>query len=412
MPTFVYEAMDAHGQELKAEIAAENESDAANKIRAQNCYPTRVFEKNPAASMARPQSVKRRHRFSFQFRVKQKEITTFTRQFATLLDAGLPIVRGLDILHRQLSVGLFKDALASVKEDVEGGSSLSEALARQPHVIDKLYVNMVRAGEAGGVLDQILSRLAEYREKSQRLQQKIIGALVYPAAVVTIATLILTFIMVFIIPQFEKMFHEMGVPLPIPTQLLLAIARGIADWWFLIAFFPALTYLAFRLFVSTNAGRLLIDRIKLKMPIFGLIISKEAVSRFCRTLGTLAQSGVPILDALSIIRNATGNVVVANAVQSVHNAIKEGDSIADPLKDSGVFDEPVVNMIQVGEETGELDKMLVKIADTYDDEVDTLVAALMSLLEPVLIVGMGLAVGFIVISLFLPLIGLMVSLGR
>jgi type IV pilus assembly protein PilC len=350
---------------------------------------------------------------SLQFRVKQKHLTSFTRQFAILLNAGLPIVRSIDILHAQLRPGLLRDAVGAVKEDVESGSSLSESLGRHPLVFDKLYVNMVRAGEMGGVLDDILNRLAEYREKAQRLQQKITGALIYPAAVVCIAGLILSFIMIFIIPRFEAMFKELNIgALPIPTQVLMAIARGMVDWWFVILFSPVLAYIGFRMTVNTSKGRLFVDRVKLHIPVFGQIISMSAVSRFCRTLGTLVQSGVPILDALSIIRNATGNQVVADAVGAVHESIKEGDTIADPLRASGVFDELVVNMIQVGEETGELDKMLIKVADTYDNEVDTLVGALMSLLEPFLIVGMGLAVGFIVISLFLPLIKVLEGIGQ
>ena len=343
--------------------------------------------------------------FTFHLRVRSKDLTRFTRQFAILLNADLPIVRAIEILRSQLRPGLLRDAVNAVKEDVESGSSLSESLSRQPHVFDKLFVNMVRAGEMGGVLDEILGRLADFREKAQRLQQKITGALVYPAAVVTIATLILSFIMIFIIPRFEVMFKEMDLgALPVPTQILMMITHTMVSYWYLLAFTPVLAYIAFRLIGNTVGGRLLIDRTKLHLPVFGLIISQSAVSRFCRTLGTLVQSGVPILDALHIIKNATGNQVVANAVESVHASIKEGDTIADPLRASGVFDELVVNMIQVGEETGELDKMLVKIADTYDDEVDTLVSALMSLLEPFLIIGMGIAVGFIVISLFLPLI--------
>jgi len=304
---------------------------------------------------------------------------------------------------------LLKECLASVKEDVEGGSALSEALAKFPRVFDKLYVNMIRAGEAGGVLDEILSRLADYREKSLRLQQKIIGALVYPAAVITIAGGILSFIMVFIIPRFEQMFHEMDIQLPILTSVLIAVSHTLAEFWYVLACLPVLIVSGTKFVYKTPAGRTFLDGIKLKFPIFGQIVTKSSVSRFCRTLGTLVQSGVPILDALSIIKNATGNQVVANAIETVHQSIKEGDTIAEPLRHCGVFDELVVNMIQVGEETGELDKMLIKVADTYDEEVDTLVAALMSLLEPVLIVGMGLAVGFIVISLFLPLLSLMKS---
>lgn len=428
MATFVYEAMDSQGKEIKAEIEAASQNEAEDKIRALNYFPTRVSPKGggkkggggggaPAADagLGRAQSVKRkRGGMSLSFgRVKQKELTAFTRQFATLLDAGLPVVRAIDILHNQLKPGVLKDALFDVKEDVEGGSSLSEALSKHPLVFDKLYVNMIRAGEAGGLLDEILSRLADYREKAQRLQQKIIGALVYPAAVITIAGAILTFIMVFIIPKFEQMFKEMELgDLPMMTKVLMGIANTMKEWWFVLVFLPVLMWIGYTMWVRTPSGRLTADKIKLKLPIFGQIISKSSVSRFCRTLGTLVQSGVPILDALSIIKNATGNAVVANAVETVHNSIKEGDTIAEPLRHCGVFDDLVVNMIQVGEETGELDKMLIKVADTYDNEVDTLVGALMSLLEPLLIVGMGLTVGFIVISLFLPLISIMERIGK
>ena len=328
---------------------------------------------------------------------------------ATLLDAGLPLVRSLDILHNQLQPGMLKNIVGEVKEDVEGGSSLSEAMAKHPAAFNKLYVNMIRAGEAAGMLDEILNRLADYMEKAQRLQQKIIGALVYPAAVITIAAVILFFIMIFIIPKFEQMFAELDLKdgMPCATVILMTFARFLLNYWFLVVFTPVIFICLYKLIVRSTAGRLLVDRIELKIPIFGMIISKSSISRFCRTLGTLINAGVPILDALAIIKNATGNQVVANAVESVYNSIKEGDTIAEPLRHSGVFDDLVVNMIQVGEETGELDKMLIKVADTYDSEVDTLVGAMMSLLEPVLIVGMGATVGFIVISLFLPLLSLM-----
>jgi len=424
MATFVYEAMDGQGKEVKAEIDAANETEAADKIRALNYFPTRVLPKGgkapkggaptiEAAALGRATAIKgKRGGLSFSFRVNQKHLTQFTRQFATLLDAGLPVVRSLDILHTQLKPGLLKIAVGEVKEDVEGGSALSEALGKHPSVFDKLYVNMIRAGEAGGVLDEILNRLADYREKAQRLQQRIIGALVYPAAVITIAGCILTFIMIFIIPKFEAMFKEMDIgELPVMTKTLLMVATTIKDFWYILVFVPVLVWMAVKFIVKTPQGRLLVDRIKLKVPIFGQVISKSAIARFCRTLGTLVQSGVPILDALAIIKGATGNQVVANAVETVHNSIKEGDTIAEPLRHSGVFDDLVVNMIQVGEETGELDKMLIKVADTYDAEVDTIVGAMMSLLEPILIIGMGLTVGFIVISLFLPLISIMERIG-
>ncbi|HLX62409.1 MAG TPA: type II secretion system F family protein [Planctomycetota bacterium] len=415
MSSYTYEAMDAHGKEVKSEIDAASEADALEKIRALQLFPTKVNLKagkgGGGGGFHTPVSATQKKKgggFSLSWRVKPKELTAFTRQFATLLDAGLPVVRSLDILHNQLKPGKLKMAIGEVKEDVEGGSSLSEGLQKHPTVFDKLYVNMIRAGEAGGVLDEILERLADYREKAQRLQQKIIGALVYPAAVVFIASCILSFIMIFIIPKFEEMFKEMDIgELPTSTKILLMISGAMLHYWYILIFTPVLFWLIYKLIVRTPRGRLIMDAVWLKVPIFGGIISKSAVSRFCRTLGTLVTSGVPILEALSIIKLATGNAVVANAVETVHNSIKEGDTIAEPLKHSGVFDDLVVNMIQVGEETGELDKMLMKVADTYDNEVDTLVSALMSLLEPVLIVAMGLTVGFIVIALFMPLIKIM-----
>ncbi|MEI6231665.1 MAG: type II secretion system F family protein [Planctomycetota bacterium] len=420
MASFAYEAMDTQGKEVRSDIDAASEADALEKLKGMGLFPTRVTQKGGKApsgggggaqNFGMAQSAapeKKKGGAIFAWRVKPKELTAFTRQFATLLDAGLPVVRSLDILVTQLRPGILKSAIADVKEDVEGGSSLSEGLGKHPRVFDKLYVNMIRAGEAGGVLDEILERLADYREKAQRLQQKIIGALVYPAAVVFIASCILSFIMIFIIPKFQEMFVEMDVgELPGPTLVLLAISSVMKNYWYILIFTPVLFWVIFKMIVRTPRGRLIVDAISLKVPIFGGIISKSSVSRFCRTLGTLVTSGVPILEALSIIKLATSNAVVANAVETVHNSIKEGDTIAEPLKHSGVFDDLVVNMIQVGEETGELDKMLMKVADTYDNEVDTLVSALMSLLEPILIVVMGLTVGFIVIALFMPLIKIM-----
>ena len=408
MAMFLYEAVDSQGNEIKAEIEARDEKEANDKIRALNYYPTKVALK-PAVGMGTPQAVARkRGGFAVGFGVSVKQLTQFTRQFATLLDAGLPIVRSLDILHGQQKPGMLKETLADVKADVEGGSALSESLAKHPRVFDKLYVNMIKAGEAGGVLDQILARLADYMEKSLRLKQKIIGALVYPAAVITIAGGILTFILIYIIPKFEAMFKEMDLgQLPFLTELLIGVSKMITSYWYIVIFGIFLVWAVLYFAGRTPKGRYTLDLIKLKFPIFGMIISKSSVSRFCRTLGTLIQSGVPILNALSIIKNATGNAVVAGAVENVHNSIREGDTIAEPLRHSGVFDDIVVNMIQVGEETGELDKMLIKVADNYDNEVDTLVGALMSLLEPILIIGMGGTVGFIVIALFMPLIAIM-----
>lgn len=425
MAAFRYEAMDNQGKEVRGEIEAANEREAAEKIRAANLYLTRIEDKSAGGrSSATRSGVKsgaqagaaprRKGSITLNFSVKQKHLAEFTRQFSTLLDAGLPVVRSLDILQNQLRPGLLKNAVIEVGEDVKGGSSLSEAMQRHGRVFDKLYVNMVRAGEASGALETVLTRLAEYMEKALRLRQKIIGALIYPIAVIIIAGIILALIMIFIIPVFQKMFVELvgSNSLPAPTRMLLAFANTMRDFWYLFIATPFLLIIGIKLIGKTPKGRYAIDLFKLKMPLFGIIISKSSISRFCRTLGTLIQSGVPILDALAIIRHATGNAVVAGAVEHVHNSIREGDTIAEPLKHSGVFDDLVVNMIQVGEETGELDRMLIKVADNYDSDVDTIVGALMSLMEPILIVFMGLTVGFIVISLFLPLISIMRQLGE
>jgi type IV pilus assembly protein PilC len=404
--------MDSQGREVRDSVEARSDAEAAEKIRRKGLFPTRI-QLRGAGGVAAPTAVGKRAPRVLFGRVSAKELTQFTRQFATLMDAGLPIVRSLDILQNQMPPGLLKTTVGQVREDVEGGASLSEAMSRHPRVFDKLYVNMVRAGEAGGVLDTILTRLADFREKSLKLRRQVIGALIYPAAVITIAVIILSVIIAVVIPQFSKMFEDLGQKgrLPGLTELLIQITNVLRDYWYLLPGIPFGIWVVYRLIAMNPRGRYLLDRVKLHIPVFGIITRKSAISRFARTLGTLIASGVPILDALSIIKGATGNAVVANAVGEVHSSIREGDTIAEPLKHSGVFDDIVVNMIDVGEETGELDKMLLKVADNYDNEVDALVSGLMSLLEPFLIIGMGVTVGFIVIALFLPLIELMQTIG-
>jgi len=414
MPVYTFDAMDSQGQTIRDEIEARSEQDAAEKIRKRGLFPTSVQSKSGrgGAAVATPLAAKKSKSGFYIGGVRSKDLTQFTRQFATLMDAGLPIVRSLDILHNQQKTGLLKDTLAQVREDVEGGSSLSEAMSRHPKVFDKLFVNMIRAGEAGGVLDTILNRLADFREKSLRLKMQVIRALIYPIAVIVIAGSILALIVVVVIPKFKTMFEEMGptAKLPAITQILMDITEVAVNWWFLLPLVPLGMWALFRLIAMSPQGRYAIDRLKLHVPVFGIITRKSSVSRFCRTLGTLIASGVPILEGLNIIKGATGNAVVAQAVSEVHNSIREGDTIAEPLRHCGVFDDIVVNMIDVGEETGELDKMLMKVADNYDAEVDALVGGLMSLLEPFLIIGMGVTVGFIVIALFMPLISLMEQL--
>lgn len=411
MPIFTYEALDSQGQVVHGEIEAASNEEAIVKIRGKSYFPTNVKEKSAKKTRA-PIAGPRKRKKAIAFgKVKAKQLTTFTRQLSTLVDAGLPIVRSLKILEEQQKPGVLKNQLGDVAEDVEGGSSLSEALAKHPKTFDKLYVNMVRAGEAGGVLDSILERLAGFMEKSQRLKKQVISALIYPAAVITAASGILAAIMILVIPKFEEMFKDMRMTLPQMTQMLINFSHWLRDWWFLIPVVPFGVFVLLKIIGANKTGRYILDKVKLKMPLFGIIISKSTISRFARTLGTLIGAGVPILEALSIVRNATGNAVFENAIGRVHDSIREGENIAGPLGQTKVVDAMVLNMVDVGEETGELDKMLIKVADTYDEDVDALVSGMMSLIEPLLIIILGTAVGFIVISLFLPLISLMQQLG-
>jgi len=404
MPVFAYEAVDANGQKITREVSASSKDDAIKQIRAQGLRPTRVTVKaKPAEGAGGPEKKKKKAIVLFD-RVKLAQIVTFTSQLSTLQDAGLPIVRSVKILETQQRPGKFKDQLAAIAEEVEGGSTFSEALGKYPRSFDKLYVSMVKAGEAGGVLDVILNRLAGFMEKSQKLRKKVKGAMIYPAAVLSVAGLILFFIMIYVVPSFEAMFKDLGQKLPGPTQFLLSVSGTLRDWWFLIPVVPTLLWMSFKFVGRTVKGRLMLDRFKLNLPVFGVIIKKSSISRFCRTLGTLIASGVPILEALRIVKDAIGNVIISNAIEEVHGSIREGDTIAGPLRQAGIFDELLVNMIDVGEETGELDKMLIKISDNYETDVDVAVEGMSSLLEPMLIVGMGGVVGFIVVALFLPLI--------
>ncbi|HOX36577.1 MAG TPA: type II secretion system F family protein [Candidatus Brocadiia bacterium] len=409
MPVFQYEAMNGQGKAVRDEIEARNTDEAIAKIRAMNLFPTKVKEKAGKKAATGPGGKKKRG-FTFGG-VSQAQLTTFTRQLSTLQDAGLPIVRSLRVLYEQMKPGVLKNVLQDVADDVESGNSLSEAMGKYPKVFDKLYVNMIRAGEAGGVLDVILQRLAEFREKSARLKRRVKGAMIYPIAVLTIALLIVSGIMVFIIPKFSKMFQEMNVELPGMTQALMYAGELFKTRWYMIPVVPFAFFIAFKVIGMSSAGRYVLDWIKFKIPLFGNIVNKASISRFARTLGTLIASGVPILEALGIVRDTAGNAVLARAIQNIHDSIREGETIADPLKAAKVTDDMVCNMVSVGEETGELDKMLLKVADVFDEEVDVAVEGLVSLIEPMMIVMLGGIGGFIVISLFMPLIKLMGSLG-
>lgn len=411
MPTYLIEAMDSKGKPVRQEIEAASVEDAQDKMRSMNLYPTSIKEKGERGKREMVAGeIKERRSFDI-FGVSSKKLAYFTRQFSTLVDAGLPLVRSLRILMEQERAGTLKNVLTDIIEDVQGGASLSEAMARHPKVFDNLYCNMVRAGEAGGVLEDVLRRLSEFMDKSQKLKRRVIGALIYPTAVITIAGAILALIIVVIIPKFKVMFEEMKVPLPAATEVLLGLTGFIIEHWIFILILPVIFIMIYQIFRRTEVGGMVIDKMKLYVPIFGGIIRKTAIARFARTLGTLIDAGVAILEALSIIEHTTGNKVVSKAISDIHDSIKSGENIAGPMRESGVFNEMVVNMIDVGEETGELDKMLIKIADSYEDEVDNTVAALMSILEPVIIIVLGLAVGFIVIALFMPLISLMQGIG-
>lgn len=416
MPTFAYEAMNPAGQEVKDEIEALSNEDALAKIRNLGYFPTRIREKGGAKAKAAVPGKKKKGR-SFAFgRVKTKVLTQVTRQLSTLQDAGLPILRSLNILQEQQKSGTLKTVLRSVAEDIEGGSTLSEACSKHPKAFNRLYVNMVAAGETGGVLDVILQRLAEFMEKAEKLKRKIIGAMIYPAVVVTFAMGIVVGIMIVVIPKFKEIFKDFDVTLPDVTLVLMGtsdwVVHGTPPGWAVIVFSPFALFFIFKLVRSSKGGRYVVDFVGLKIPVFGTLLQKSSVARFTRTLGTLISAGVPILEAILITRETAGNEVYSRAMEKVHDSIREGESFAAPLRATGVCDGLVTNMIDVGEETGELDKMLLKIADNYEEEMDVAVASLVSLLEPLMVVLLGSIVGFIVIALFLPLVKLIESVAR
>jgi type IV pilus assembly protein PilC len=414
MPTYKFEALDASGNEIKDSIEAANEEEAQAKVKSRGYFVTKlavVTSGTKAAKGKKKKTGKSRKSFTIG-RVKQKMLVTFTRQFSTLIDAGLPVLRSLRILERQMKPSVLKNALIDIVDDVESGSSLSDAMAKQPKCFSKLYVNMVKAGEAGGALEVILQRLAEFLEKAQSLKGKIIGAMVYPAVVIAVAIGILTFIMVAIIPKFKKIFDEFGMTLPWATQKLIAISNWMSEYWWTIPLFPMGLYLLAKLLRLTRWGNYALDRALLWIPIIGELVEKTIVARTMRTLGTLVSSGVPILEALTIVKETSNNAVFERMFQRVFESVREGDTIADPMRESRLVDDMVVNMIEVGEETGDLDTMLYKIADFYDEWVDNLVKSLLSLLEPLMIVFLGFTIGAIVISLFLPLIKLLEGLSK
>lgn len=426
MARFNYVALDAKGREISGVLDAENTTTAVSRIREMGYFPTSVTEsekekraaKTAVAPAAAPRrAVKKPGAIEIKFfstgKVKSKVLTSFTRQLATLIDAGLPLLRGLNVLRKGEKNATLRNCLGKLAEAVEGGSTFSEALAQHPKIFSRLYVNMVRAGEAGGVLDVTLTRLADFQEKAQKIKNKVISAMVYPSVVIFVALSIVTFLMIVIVPKFQEIFRDLleGKELPGLTLFVIGASNLVKDRFL----FVAGAIVAFVIFVKltgkTEKGRYIIDKIKLNAPIFGQLIRKVAIARFTRTLGTLIASGVPILQALNIVRETAGNAVLARAIGQVHDAVKEGERIVTPLESSGLFPAMVISMVDVGEETGALPDMLMKIADVYDDEVDNAVAALTSLLEPIMIVFLAVIVGTIVIAMFLPLISVIGTLG-
>lgn len=426
MARFKYVAMDSKGSETEGVLDAESESQAVSILRANGYFPTKVEPAGGGGGRRRAAPAQNRGKAQgaglsreirlpkfFGGRVKAKQLMIFTRQLATLVDAGLPLLRGLRILLKQEKQPGLRDALGGMGESVEGGSTFSEALAQHPKIFDDLYVSMVKAGEAAGALDLVLTRLAEFMEKAEKIKNRVKSAMIYPIVVLVAAVCILIFLLVTVIPKFQEIFEDLlqGGELPALTRFVIKVSMTIKNQGLWVFLGIVVVVVLLRLFSRTHAGGVFLDRVKLRLPIFGTLLNKSAVARLSRTLGTLMSSGVPVLQALNIVRETTGNDVIARAIQDVHDAVKEGDTMAMPLEASGVFPGMVVSMVDVGEETGALPEMLMKIADNYDDEVDTAVEGMTSILEPIMIIFLAVIIGTIVIAMFVPLISIIGQLG-
>jgi type IV pilus assembly protein PilC len=425
MPRFNYIALDARGQESTGLLEAASTNDAIGQLRQAGYFPTSVYEEakaggrdgkvaRRAAKMAK--ATRPRAKTSIVLfqrkKVKPKILMIFTRQLATLIDSGLPLLRSLTVLAKQERDTVLKNTINKLADGLQGGNTFSDALALHPRIFNDLYVNMVKAGEVGGVLELVLNRLAEFQEKAAKIKNKVVAAMVYPVIVITLATAIMAFLLVFIVPKFEMVFHEMlgNKPLPAVTTFVINVSNMLQNHWLVVIGALVAIVAGYRFTNGIKPGRYVIDRCKLHLPMFGNLNRKTAISRFTRTLGTLVTSGVPILQALNITRDTAGNMVIARSISQVHDSVKEGESIVQPLEASGTFPPMVISMIDVGEETGKLPEMLLKIADVYDDEVDNAVAGLTAALEPLMIVFLAVIVGTIVLALFMPLIAIIQGL--
>lgn len=430
MPTFQYEALNAGGKPQKGTVEAASSDEAIQRIKLQGLFPTSVKEAKAKKTAGAPSETKAKAKkkkggggiqIPLISRVKPAVLTTFTRQLSTLQDAGLPLLRSLQILESQQKPGMLKGVLMGVVEDVEGGAALSDAMAKHPKVFNRLYTKMVAAGEVGGVLDVILQRLAEFMERAQKLKRRVIGAMIYPVAVIMVAVLIVSALMMFIIPKFQEIFEDFGVTLPALTLFLMNASKWMAGNYptpgampipgvvFVLLGMP-FVIVFLKLIRKTKPGRAAADTMWLFAPVFGSLTKKTVIARFTRTLGTLINAGVPILEALTITRDTCGNFVFERALNKVHDSIRQGESFAGPLRETKVCDAIVVNMIDVGEETGDMDSMLMKIADNYDEEVEVAVGSLVKLIEPMLVLVLGGIIGTIVVAMFLPMVKMIESL--
>jgi type IV pilus assembly protein PilC len=401
MPIYKWEGKTLKGLIKKGEMEAPSEAALRIHLRQQTIIPTKILIKGKEVKIGLP----------FKKKVQQRAVAIFTRQLSTMIDAGLPLVQSLEILSSQQDSPVFKKIIREIREDVEGGSTFAGALKKHPGTFDDMYTNLVVAGEEGGILDNILTRLANYIEKAEALKKKVKSALVYPTTIVAVAVIVVGILMVFVIPVFETMFKSAGSSLPLPTLIVLTLSKLIKKY--VIIFIPGviLFFYLFKKYYKTEKGKALIDRLLLRLPVFGPLFQKVAVARFSRTLGTLVSSGVPILDGLTIVSKSSGNRAVEIAILNARSSIREGETISEPLGRSGIFPPMVIQMISVGESTGALDAMLSKIADFYDEEVDVAVSNLTSLLEPLLMIFLGVVIGGVVIAMYLPIFNMASAVG-
>lgn len=400
MASFAWKGKTRTGENRQGTLQATSREEALAALRRQGVLQPTVVERGKELALPK-----------IRGKVNRKDVAIFTRQFSVMIDAGLPLVQCLEILAGQQPSKIFAAILTEIRQDVESGSTLADAMRKHPQAFDNLYCNMVAAGEAGGILDTILQRLSTYIEKIVKLKSAIRSALIYPVSVICIAVIVVWVILTFVIPIFADLFAGLGAQLPLPTRIVMALSNFLRSWWWLVIGFIVGATMLIRQYYRTPDGKLFIDRVMLKLPIFGMLLRKIAVARFCRTLGTLTASGVPILEGLEITARTAGNKVIELAILEVRSAVEQGKTISDPLSKSGVFPSMVTQMVAVGEQTGAMDTMLSKIADFYEEEVDVATANLLSLLEPLIILFLGTVIGGIVIAMYMPMFSLIKNLG-